>query len=117
MDWSSNIAMAKRMLADKGAAMTIVRVGQGTYNATTDSIGATLASYETIGVLTNPMVRNEDGEYSRSDSLRLLLTPDGLPTLDQIGYKIVCGSDVWFPKSTRAVKPGGTVIIYIVDVK
>jgi len=117
MDWSNNIAEAKRMLAAKGAAMTVVRVGQGTYNATSDSIGATLASYATVGVLTNPVVRNEDGEYSRSDSVRLLLTADGLPTLDQIGYKVVCGSDTWFPKSTRAVKPGGVAIIFIVDLK
>jgi hypothetical protein len=117
MDWNSKIASAKRMIADKGIAMTICKIVPGTYNATSDSISATLTSYSTIGVITNPVVRNTDGEYSRSDSVRLILPASGLPTLDRIAYKVVCGEDTWFPKSTRAVKPGGVVIIYLADLK
>jgi len=117
MDWTRQIASAKKTLDKYGAEMTVVQITPGAYSATQDSYSSSLVSYSTIGVQTNPAMQNEAGEYSRSKRLRLILAASGLPRLDQIDYKVVYGSEVWFPNSTRAVKPGGTVIIYVVEIK
>lgn len=117
MDWNPKIASAKKILDKYGAAMTVVKIVPGSYAATSDSYSSTLTSYSTIGVITNPVIQTSPGEYSRSDKLRLILSASGLPNLESVDYKVVQGTNVWFPNSTRAVKPGGTVIIYLVDLK
>lgn len=117
MDYSSKVDAAKRMIESKGAAATVVALRDGSYSATSDSISATAASYSAIIVLSNPTMENDAGEFSKSDKVRLIIAASGMPTLDKINYKVVCGSDEWYPEKTVAVKPGGTPIIYLADMK
>ena len=117
MDWEIKAESAKRMLDKYGASMSVLRSIPSSYSATADSYSSATSTFTTIGVITNPVVQVSPGEYSRSNSLRLILAASGLPTLDTIKYKIVCGSETWFPEKTRAVKPGGIPVIYLIDLK
>jgi len=118
MNWNGKVASAKKLIDKYGADMTVIKIVEGSYSATSDSYtSSTLTSYSTIGVITNPVMQNEAGEYSKSDRVRLLLSASGLPTLDQIDYKVVHGTNIWYPDKTRPVRPGGTVVIYVADMK
>jgi len=46
-----------------------------------------------------------------------VLNGSALPTLDQIEFNVVYDSNNWVADTVVAVKPGGSVILYIVDVK
>jgi len=116
-DWAKKQDSAKRMIDKYGAAMTLVLEIHNVYNATADSYAAAETEYPTRGVLTNPTMINAAGEYSKSDRVRLLLSAKNLPVLDNVDFRIEYGTQIWHPDKIVSLKPGGTTIIYLVDVK
>lgn len=118
MDWSSKIDEAKRQLDKFGVAMSLVTITGGSYSATSDTISSTLATYNIMGVITNPTVQRGNGEWGKSDRVRLLVAAKGLPNnLDALEYNVVYGSNVWRPEKTIIVNPGGSPILFIIDMK
>ena len=116
MDWTSKIDMAKRLIESKGVAMHLETATHGAYNATNDSYASTIATYDIMAVITNPTKRNDSGEVSKSDKVRLLIPSDGIPaSLADLDYRIVYGSVIWRPEITVSIKPGGEPIIFIID--
>ncbi|MFA6946479.1 MAG: hypothetical protein WC220_11320 [Pedobacter sp.] len=116
-DWSKKQDMAKRMIDKYGDAMSLILETHNTYNATADSYSSAETTYSTRGVLLNPTMINEAGQYSKSNKIRVLLSAKNLPVLDNVDFRIEYGSEVWHPEKTVPLKPGGTTIIYFVDVK
>lgn len=118
MDWTEDIDFAKEMLDEYGKAMSVITSVSGAYNGTNDSFSTTLATYSVVALMKNPTIQRENGEFAKSDRTRLLIAAKGLPTnLDELDYHIVCGSKVWHPDTTVALKPGGDPILFIVDLK
>ena len=118
MDWTTKIDIAKRMIDKYGVAMSIIVSIGSSYNATSDSIAATLATYSVIALVKNPTVQRENGEFGKSDKTRLLIAAKGLPSnLEELDYHVVYGTMVWHPDITTALKPGGTPILFTVDMK
>jgi hypothetical protein len=118
MDWSAKIATAKRMIESKGAAMKLETTTHGAYNATTDSISATVATYDIVALISNPTRRNDAGEFSKSDRVRLLVPSDGIPaSLAELDFRIVYGATIWHPETTIPLMPGGTPILFTIDMR
>lgn len=115
--WGGKQDSAKRMIDKYGAVMSIILETHNTYNATADSYSAAEFEYPIRAVLTNPTMVNDKGEYSKSDRTRLLIAAKGLPALDDVDFRIEYGLKVWHPDKIVAINPGGTTIIYIVDMK
>jgi hypothetical protein len=117
MDYTPKANLAKKLLDKFGVAMQVIQSIHGSYIATTDSYASTAVTYDTIGVILNPTMVSPEGIYGKSDRVRLLLNGSALPTLDQIEFNVVYDSNNWVADTVVAVKPGGSVILYIVDVK
>lgn len=119
MDWGPDQDAALDAIEENGVAMSLVTtIATASYVATTDSIAATIATYSIYAVITNPTMRRESGEYAKSDRVRLLIPAKGLPTnLEELEFKVVYGSTVWHPASTVPLKPGGTPILFTVDMQ
>lgn len=118
MDWTNKVDSAKRQIDKYGAAMYLVTSIGGSYSATADSISSTTTTYSILAVITNPTVQRGNGEWGKSDRVRLLVAAKGLPTnLDELEYKVVYGATVWNPEVTASIKPGGVPILFIIDMK
>jgi hypothetical protein len=91
MDWSNKIDSAKRQIDKYGAAMYLVTSVGGSYSATADTIAsATVTTYSILAVITNPTVQRGNGEWGKSDRVRLLVAAKGLPIgLDELEYKVI----------------------------
>lgn len=117
MDWVPKVATAKRLLDKFGVSMQVVTMIPGEYSASDDFASLEQRTYDTIGVIVNPKMVSETGVWSKSNRVRVLLNASALPTLDAIDFKVIYGNTTWNPDVVAAVKPGGTTILYIVDMK
>ncbi|MFA7520816.1 hypothetical protein [Shewanella sp.] len=108
---------AKRLIDKFGDSMTLILENHNVYNATADSYSAAETEYPTIGVLTNPTLTNSAGQYVKSDKVRLLLSTEDLPNLETADFRIEYDGQVWHPERIVSLKPGGTKLIYFIDVK
>lgn len=118
MDWANKVDFAKRQIDKYGIAMSLVTSIGGTYSATADSISSTLTTYPITAVIINPTIQRSTGEWGKSDRVRLLIAAKGLPTnLPDLEYKVVYGSITWKPEMTVALKPGGSPILFTIDMK
>ncbi|MDD5053671.1 MAG: hypothetical protein PHO27_13125 [Sulfuricurvum sp.] len=115
--WTAKQNTAKRLIDKFGDAMTLILESHNVYNATADSYSAAETEYATRGVLTNPTLRNSAGEYAKSDMVRVLLSANDLPNLESVDFRIEYGGQIWHPERIVSLKPGGTVLMYSVDVK
>ena len=117
--YAAEIDSAYEMIKEAGVEMSlIVNTALGSYNATLDTIPIIFATYPIIALIKNPTVQRENGEFGKSDRVRLLIAAKGLPSnLDELDFHVVYGSTVWHPDITTALKPGGTPIMFSVDMK
>lgn len=97
--------------------MQVTTMIPGEYVPADDFASLEEKTYSTKGLLVNPTMRNAEGMYGKSDKTRVILNGSALPTLDTIEFRIAYGDIVWMPDQVTAVKPGGTAILYLVDVK
>jgi hypothetical protein len=121
MDWLAKQIAAKKMIDKVGVSMQVIKsVTSGAYNATLDAYTSSLVTFNTIGVIANQKEKTAAGYMARTNKVKLILAAAGLPTLDEISFVILCGSKRWIPDGEDAVdplRPGGTRIIYQVNVK
>lgn len=118
MDWDPKQDAVLRAIDKWGAAISIVASISGAYNATSDSIASTTTTYTAKALMKNPTIQRESGEFGKSDRVRLLIAAKGLPTnLDELDYHVVSGSKIWHPDTTTVLNPGGTPLMFMVDMK
>jgi len=118
MDYTRQVNSAKKNIDKYGVDMLLEITTNGAYNGTLDSFAATVATYDIKAVISNPTVQNDEGEYGKSDRVRLLVSPDGLPaSLSELDFRIVYGSTIWKPAKIVPLKPGGTAILFTIDMK
>ena len=117
MDWTPKQNLAKKLINKFGASMSLITAVPSAYDATTDSMTATLTTYEVKAVIINPTMVSPQGIYGKSDKTRLLLQGKDLPDLSSIDFKIDYDGIVLIPETITAIKPGGTTIMYAIDVK
>ena len=115
MDWAKKRDAAKKMIDKYGAEMSLILEVHGAYDANTDSYSSAETEYLTRGVLTNPTMKNDAGVYSKSDKVRLLLSANDLPVLENVDFRIEYGTQIWHPEKIVPLKPGGTTLLYVVD--
>ena len=117
MDWTPKQKLAKRLIDKFGTSMDVVTTIPTGYAASTDTLTATIATYDVNGVIINPTMVSQAGVYGKSDQKRVIIQGVDLPDLESIDFKIIYGALTLVPERTISVKPGGTAIIYLVDVK
>lgn len=123
-DYTSLVKTAKGLLDKFGTAMQVIQNTHGAYNGTNDTYSSTVVTYDTIGVITNPELSStrkstlaSAGEYSKADRVRVLLNGLDLPILDNIDFKVIYGTMIWFPDKILTVRPGGVAVLYLIDMK
>jgi len=118
MDWNRIKGNVKKQLGKNGISVSVVTEITGSYNVTADTVTSTIATYDDIKVvLKNPTMQDDSGVFGKSDRLQMLIPSSGLPTLDEISYKVISGTTIWFPSKTISIKPGGIPVLYIADLR
>jgi len=118
MDYKKLQAKAGDIIKKYGVDIEIVVGTPATYDPILDTYDSTLATYSAFGVMVNPTMQSESGLFSKSDSVRWLVSVTGAPaSLDKIDFKIVYNSEEWMPAKIVPIKPGGTALVYLIDAK
>jgi hypothetical protein len=117
MDWSGKQATAKKLLDKFGISIQVIVNTPSAYVATTDTVTTTVATYDTIAVITNPTMIGPEGVRGRSDQMRLLINGTDVPNLEEADFYVILDSVQIQPDKVSTVKPGGDIILYMIDMK
>jgi hypothetical protein len=122
LDYGKLQKVAQKLIKSSGVAVQLVVATPATYNVENDTYNSTLATYDVKGVMINPTMQNEVGMFSKSENVRWLLSSmdingAALPTLAKVDFKIVFESEEYHPTKTVPIRPGGTILVYLIDVK
>lgn len=116
--WDKKKETAQKMINKYGADMTLTHVTKSSYNVVTDKYATSEIDYPARGLLLNPTIQNDLGEYSKSDRVQIILAAKGIPDLTNADdWKITCGTETWWPERIVPIRPGGVAIIYLVYLK
>jgi hypothetical protein len=107
---------AYNMIKAKGAAVTITRVAEGTYDAVTGSAANTTVTAETYAVLDNYSGVEQRQGVEVGDK-RLWVPGLGLPVVPQPGDKVFADGETWEVISVNKVNPDAIVYVYDVQVR
>jgi hypothetical protein len=118
MDWGAKQNTVKK-LTDKYGVSMVIRVSTPTtaYDPVEDTDTPSNTDYTVKGVIISPDNKRENKNTSRSDNVRIILPALTLPTLSEVDFKILYGAKVWSPVNVPELRPGGDILMYIVEVK
>lgn len=126
MDWSGWQNKADKMIGKYGKAMRIKISTQATYNASSDGYTSATTSYPVMGLFTsfedkddeNRTISSQEGHATIIENAFILVPAKGLPRIDQMEkVEIIDGSKTYQPIDIVPIQPGGTAIIYRLQVK
>lgn len=112
---------ADDLLADFGAAVTLTKIGTGTYNPATGAATQTGTTYTAVGAKFDYEQKDIDGTKIKHGDQRLYLSPKqtngaDLPT-PSTDDRVTIGSAVFSVVASRPLSPAGTVVLHDVQLR
>jgi len=110
--------LAEQQIKEYGRPITIKGEIKGTFDPTTGKYtGGSQTTRQAYGIVT-AYARNEiDGTLIQAKDQKVLLAADSLSAPPEVGELLVVGSVEYRVVSVRAVEPGGTALLYKVQVR
>jgi hypothetical protein len=112
-DYSGLSDSAVNLITDKGRDVDFISDTQGTYDPVTDTItGDSTATVTVKMVILNFNKKDVDGTLIRGTDRLGLLSAGSVTTAPKNGDRVVDGEDVLTIKGVEEISPGGTVLLY-----
>lgn len=118
-DYARSRATAERLIARFGRAVTVRRKAvSGATEAWNPSTGTvTTTDYPATAVITEYAAREIDGTLIRREDRRVQLSTEGLNITPTTADALIVGSDVLAIVNVAPLEPGGTVVLYELQVR